>query len=125
MKDIQEEHNKIRDEINQAGKAKVFIVDRVQKLEDELIQYKKDKETLEQSITQLEKDKKAFATAKRFKDAGRCQAELKDNAVKKENIELQVAKTLENKDQITKDMEEKTIEMENLENSLIEIRQRI
>ena len=37
QKDILEEHNKIKDGINQANKAKVFIVDRVQKLEDELV----------------------------------------------------------------------------------------
>jgi len=38
---------------------------------------------------------------------------------------MQVAKTLENKDSIYKDMEEKTIEMENLEQCLVEIKSRI
>ena len=36
-----------------------------------------------------------------------------------------MAKTLENKESISKDMEDKTIEVENLENCLIEIRSRI
>ena len=76
-------------------------------------------------MTQLEKDKKAFAVAKRFKDAGRCQTELKENQAKIENMDLQLAKTLENKDSISKDMEDKSIEVENLENCLIEIRSRI
>jgi hypothetical protein len=34
----------------------------------------------------LEKDKKSFAAAKRFKDAGRCQADLKDSQSELENI---------------------------------------
>jgi hypothetical protein len=32
----------------------------------------KDKENIEKNVVQLQKDKKAFAASKRFKDAGRC-----------------------------------------------------
>ena len=67
----------------------------------------KDKDALLVANEQLDKDKKKFAAEKRFKDAGKCQNQLKENKTKIEFIDGQVTKTNENKDEITQDLEEK------------------
>ena len=43
------------------------------KLEEDLSNSSKDKEQTSQNIVTLEKEKKAFAANKKFKDAARCQ----------------------------------------------------
>ena len=72
MKDIHEQFSQTKDKILQAEKARDFIIARTQKLEDELINFKKEKETLKEAIEQLGKDKKEFAAQKKFKNAGQC-----------------------------------------------------
>ena len=62
-----------------------------------------------------------FAAAKRFKDAGRCQAELKENLAKLAQFEHQVKKTEETKLQITTDMNEKKNELSKLDESMREL----
>jgi hypothetical protein len=73
--------------VSQINKARDFIIDRQSKLSEEIFNFKKQKETIENLIVQLDKDKKAFAAAKKFKDAGRCQTELKENQSKLSNVD--------------------------------------
>lgn len=92
-----QEMYKIKDSINMSNKALDFIIDRIQKLDEDLQQLNKSETVIKNKIEQLEKDKKSFAAAKRFKDAGRCQADLKDSQSELENIQLSLKKTEDNK----------------------------
>lgn len=49
QKEISDKFNATRDAINQTEKAKDFIIDRVQKLEEEIINGSKEKETILQT----------------------------------------------------------------------------
>jgi len=62
-------------------------VERQSRLNEEISSFQKQKEAVDSLIVQLEKDKKAFAAAKKFKEAGRCQTELKESQAKLENLE--------------------------------------
>ena len=54
----------------------------------------------------MEAEKKKFAAAKKFKDAGKCQQEMKELASRKEFLTSQVEKTKAHKQQIDDDLKE-------------------
>ena len=53
----------------------------------------------------LEAEKKKFAAARKYKDAGKCQAELKELAARQEFLDDQAAKTQQHRQQIAKDVQ--------------------
>ena len=55
-----------------------FIQDRLSKLDLELDEFETQVQSNSKKLTKLEAEKKKFAAAKKFKDAGKCQAEIKD-----------------------------------------------
>ena len=55
-----------------------FIQDRLAKLDLELDEFETQVQSNSKKLTKLETEKKKFAAAKKFKDAGKCQAEIKE-----------------------------------------------
>ena len=97
----------------------------MQKLEEDLSNSTKDKEQASQNIVTLEKEKKAFAANKKFKDAARCQQELKDLNSKVQSIDTMINKTIEHKGTLIVDLDDKKLEVEELGTRLAETQAKI
>ena len=69
-------------------------------------------------MTRLEGEKKKFAQAKKFKEAGKCQAEIKEAQAQQEYLASQMAKTQEHKVQIDEDLKQQTEQIAGLEAQL-------
>ena len=59
-------------------------------------------------LIKLDLEKKKFAAAKKFKDAGKCQQEIKEIQNKQEYYAEQIKKTIEHKEQIEVDLQAQT-----------------
>ena len=84
-KEIRVKHNEIMNqqielqtEKKSIEKKKEFIQDRLSKLEQELADFEINTQANINKLVKLDLEKKKFAAAKKFKDAGKCQQEIKE-----------------------------------------------
>lgn len=69
-------------ERKQITQGREFLMERIVKLESELDDFEQEIQTNNNKQLKLEAEKKKYAAAKKFKDAGKCQNELKDLAAR-------------------------------------------
>ena len=73
-------------------------------------------------MEKLGNEKKKFAAAKKFKDAGKCQQEIKDLLTKESTIDEQIKKTQELKSQTENDLQNETEQLKEIEAKLSKIK---
>lgn len=84
-KEVRTKHNEITNQVTtlnlekqQLERGREFIQDRLLKLESELDDFETQTQANVKKLVKLDLEKKKFAAAKKFKDAGKCQQEIKE-----------------------------------------------
>lgn len=85
--EIDKKFTALEQEQKQISQGREFLTERVVKLESELEDFDQEQQGNTKKLAKLENEKKKFALAKKFKDAGKCQQELKEVTARQEFLE--------------------------------------